>query len=61
MLSAISLEQLKQLPPLDAILFLVDISRTLNKYEKKALRSFFFELKDNMKDVLLLLALILMN
>jgi GTPase Era involved in 16S rRNA processing len=42
----LSLEKLKQLQPLDAILFLVDISRTLNKYEKKALKSFFFELKD---------------
>ena len=42
----LSLEKLKQLQPLDAILFLVDISRTLNKYEKNALKSFFFELID---------------
>lgn len=38
-------DQLRQLPKLDAILFLADISRTLNKYEKKALREFYLELK----------------
>lgn len=37
-------DQLKQLPKLDAVVFLADISRTLNKYEKKALREFFLEL-----------------
>jgi GTPase Era involved in 16S rRNA processing len=42
----LSPEQLKQLPSLDAVLFLADVSRTLNKYEKKALKSLFFELKD---------------
>lgn len=45
-ISELSPEQLKQLPKLDAVLFLADISRSLNKYEKKALKSFFFELKD---------------
>ncbi|MBW4600791.1 MAG: 50S ribosome-binding GTPase [Calothrix sp. FI2-JRJ7] len=39
-----------QLPKLDAILFLVDISRTLNEYEKKALRGFFLELKNKFGD-----------
>lgn len=42
----LSPEQLKQLPSLDAVLFLADVSRTLNRYEKKALKSLFFELKD---------------
>lgn len=37
-------DQLKQLPKLDAVVFLADISRTLNKYEKKALREFFLEI-----------------
>ena len=41
----LSPEELEQMPLLDAVLFLVDISRTLNKYEKKALKSFFYELK----------------
>ncbi|MBW4604505.1 MAG: 50S ribosome-binding GTPase [Calothrix sp. FI2-JRJ7] len=39
-----------QLPKLDAILFLVDISRTLNKYQNKALRGFFLELKNRFGD-----------
>ena len=41
----LSSDQLRQLPKLDAVLFLADISRTLNKYEKTALRGFYLELK----------------
>ncbi|MCC5633996.1 50S ribosome-binding GTPase [Nostoc sphaeroides CHAB 2801] len=41
----LSPEQLRQSPILDAVILVVNISRTLNKYEKKAFKSFFFELK----------------
>jgi GTPase Era involved in 16S rRNA processing len=42
----LSAEQLKQFPQLDAVLVVVNISRTLNKYEKKGLKNFFLELKE---------------
>jgi GTPase Era involved in 16S rRNA processing len=42
----LSTEQLRQSPLLDAVILVINISRTLNKYEKKAFKSFFFELKD---------------
>jgi hypothetical protein len=42
----LSLDQLKQLPPLDAVLVVSDISRTLNKFERKGLNLFFLQLKN---------------
>lgn len=41
----LSIEQLKQSPLLDAVILVINILRTLNKYEKRAFKSFFYELK----------------
>jgi GTPase Era involved in 16S rRNA processing len=41
----LSTDQLKKLQQLDAVLVVVNISRTLNKYEKRGLKTFFLELE----------------
>lgn len=46
----LSTDKLKKLPQLDAVLVVVNISRTLNKYEKMGLKTFFLELEKQYED-----------
>ncbi|MBW4488835.1 MAG: GTPase domain-containing protein [Trichocoleus desertorum ATA4-8-CV12] len=42
----LSIEQISQFPTPDAIIFVVDISRTLNRFERKAFKALYLELQN---------------